>query len=211
MKYYLAIILFALASSLCFADSNGQANALYVKSLQLLKKSEALIQSNPSAAAEALGTAVVSLDKIVSDYPDSDVAVKIVEGKPIFQGFSLDQVHERIMLGKYNMMGGTYHVSKLEGVHYSENATEKEAKMLGDILRTIGYLDGKKAVDVILKKDEQKRHVVGFVVSGIGQDDKIVNAFRQIGLGIAEKGFGKPLVVRLMDTHLIKIVDINVN
>ena len=115
-----------------------------------------------------------------------------------------------IYFGQKVMMGKRYKVSELESVNYSEKATEADAKMLGDILKTDGYFDGKKEVDVLLKKEEKEGTVVSFVISGMGKDETIPNAFKEIGEDIAKNGFGKPITIRLMDSHLYTLKDIKV-
>jgi hypothetical protein len=113
-----------------------------------------------------------------------------------------------IFLGQKIMMGKRFKVSDKESVNYSEKATEEDAKKLGEILKSTGYFDGSKEVDVLLKKGEKEGTVVSFVISGLGKDDTIPAAFKQIGEVIAAGGFGKPMTVRLMDTHLNTLKDI---
>lgn len=115
-----------------------------------------------------------------------------------------------IFLGQKLMMGTRYKVSDKESVNYSEKATEADAKKLGEILKVDGYFDGSKEVDVLLKKDEKEGTVVSFVIGGLGKDDAISNAFKAIGDDIAARGFGKPLLVRLLDSHLNTLKDIKV-
>jgi hypothetical protein len=115
-----------------------------------------------------------------------------------------------IYFGHKLQMGTRYKVSDKESVNYSEKATEAEAKKLGDLLKTAGYFDGTKEVDVLLKKDEKEGTVVSFVIGGLGKDATIETAFKQIGEAIAADGFGKPLMIRLVDTHLNTLKDIKV-
>lgn len=113
-----------------------------------------------------------------------------------------------IFFGRKAMMGTAYKVSEQESVNYSEKATEADAKLLGDVLKANGYFDGSKEVDVLLKKGGKEGTVVSFVISGLGKDDTIPNAFRAMGEEIAAKGFGKPLTIRLIDTRLNKLKDL---
>ena len=115
-----------------------------------------------------------------------------------------------VYFGNKIMMGKRYKVSDKESVNYSANATEEDAKKLGGILKADGYFDGSKEVDVLLKKDDKEGTVISFVISGLGKDETIPAAFKQIGEGIAKDGFGKPLTIRLMDTHLNTLKDIKV-
>ena len=113
-----------------------------------------------------------------------------------------------IYFGQKIMMGKRYKVSDKESVNYSEKATEEDAKKLAEILKASGYFDGSKEVDVLLKKGGKEGTVVSFVISGLGKDDAIANAFKVIGENIAEKGFGKPMTVRLIDSHLNTLKDV---
>jgi hypothetical protein len=105
-------------------------------------------------------------------------------------------------LGQKMMMGKKYKVSDKEAVNYSGNATEEDAKKLGDALKADGYLSGKNSVDVLLKKDDKEGTVVSFVGNWDWKDEKVVAAFKQVGEDIAAGGLGKPLTLRLMDDHL---------
>ena len=107
-----------------------------------------------------------------------------------------------IFLGQKLMMGKRYKVSDKESVNYSGNATEADAKALGEALKADGYLSGKNEVDVLLKKSDKDGTVVSFVGEWNWTDEKVVSAFQQIGADIAAKGLGKPLTIRLLDTHL---------
>lgn len=115
-----------------------------------------------------------------------------------------------IYFGQKIMMGTRYKVSDKESVNYSEKATESDAKKLGDILKADGYFDGSKEVDVLLKKEEKEGTVISFVISALGKDEAISNAFKEIGEDVAKNGFGKPLTVRLIDSHLNTLKDIRV-
>jgi hypothetical protein len=99
-------------------------------------------------------------------------------------------------------MGKRYKVSDKESVSYSAKATEDDARKLGEVLKVDGYFDGKKEVDVLIKKDDKEGTIISFVLGYGWNDEKIVNAFRLIGEDIATNGFGKPLTVRLLDDHL---------
>lgn len=98
-------------------------------------------------------------------------------------------------------MGKRYKASNKESVNYSGQATEQDARKLGDALKQIGYFDGSKATDVLLHKDTGKT-TVSFVVGTGWNDDKTKRAFRDIGKSLADKATGHPLTVRLVDTKL---------
>ena len=96
-------------------------------------------------------------------------------------------------------MGKRYKVSDKESVSYSGSATEKDARKLGDILKQEGYFEGKKEMDVLIRKDDKDGTVISFVLGSRWKTQEIADAFREIGEDIAGKGFGKPLTIRLLD------------
>jgi hypothetical protein len=54
--------------------------------------------------------------------------------------------------GQKMKMGKRYKFSDKKSVSYSGKATEDDAKKLGEILRTEGCFNGKKEMDVLIKK-----------------------------------------------------------
>lgn len=203
------LLVVTLSSATSFADSNGKANALYVGAAQLFKKVPDFDKID-DRGGEAFVQALAMLDRIVSDYPESDLAVKLVQNAPVFRGMSLDQLHAMMAAGQKILMGERVKVTAKESVNFVGAATEADARKLGNILKASGYFDGSKEVDVILKNDAKEGTVVSFIINGLGKDAAISNAFKVIGEGIAKDGFGKPLTIRLMDSHLNTLKDIKV-
>ena len=105
-----------------------------------------------------------------------------------------------IYFGQKIIMGKKYKVSEKESINYSGNATEDEAKKLGEMLKKMGLLTGARDADVLLKKDDKEGTVISFVVNST--DEAVVADFRMIGEAAAKEGFGKPLTVKLLDDHL---------
>lgn len=105
-----------------------------------------------------------------------------------------------IYFGRQSMMGKKYKVSDKESINYSGNATEDEAKKLGEMLKKMGLLTGARDADVLLKKDDKEGTVISFVVNST--DEAVVADFRTIGEAAAKDGFGKPMTVKLLDDHL---------
>ena len=114
-----------------------------------------------------------------------------------------------IFLGQKTMMGKRYKVSEMESVNYSGKASEDDAKKLGEILKENGYFGGTREMDVLLKKDDDGT-VLSFVLNERWTDQEIVAGFREVGAEIANKGFGKPLTIRLIDTRLNKKNEIKI-
>ena len=105
-----------------------------------------------------------------------------------------------IFFRRREMMGTRYAVSDREAVNYSGTATEEEARKLADTLREIGFFDGQRNVDVLLRKKKEEGTIVSFVVNT--SSPEIVSGFQEIGGVVADKALGRPLTVRLIDDNL---------
>ena len=105
-----------------------------------------------------------------------------------------------IFFGRREMMGTRYAVSDKEAVNYSGTATEEEARKLADTLREIGFFDGSRNIDVLLRKEKDKGTIVSFVVNT--SSPEIVSGFQEIGGVVADQALGRPLTVRLIDDNL---------
>lgn len=115
-----------------------------------------------------------------------------------------------IYFGQKSMMGKRYKVTETESVNYSEKATEEDAKKVGEVLKATGYFSGKGDKDVLLKRNEKEGTVVSFVGGWNVNDEGVASSFKQIGEALAAGGLGKPLTIRLLDTHLNKTKDFTV-
>ncbi len=104
--------------------------------------------------------------------------------------------------GRKSMLGTKLKISDLETVNYSGNATEQDARSLGQSLQQIGFFDGQVAKDVLFKKGDEGI-VVSFVLqSGKWNDPGIVDGFEVFGRRIAPSVGGPPLTVHLIDDKL---------
>jgi hypothetical protein len=104
-------------------------------------------------------------------------------------------------LGRSSMMGTRYQVTDYEAVNYSENATEADAKQLGEILKQIGVFTGEKRGEVLLRRDDQGT-TVSFILKTKWSDPEVVASFQQIGSALGDAGMPKPFTVRLIDKNL---------
>jgi len=105
-------MLLRIAGALCFifvgvtcaaTDDNTSANKIFVETVQLLDQAAT---AKPSEALGLYEKALQNLDRIVTKYPGSDLAVKIISGQAIGQ-FSragikkaLVETHKVACLGK---------------------------------------------------------------------------------------------------------------
>jgi len=93
-----AAVLLALVLGVgCGKTSNEAANKLFVEATKQM--AEAVSKDDWGDADGAVadyGKVLVKVRKIVSDYPESDIAVKLVSGEALFTGKSLEEIEERV-------------------------------------------------------------------------------------------------------------------
>ena len=104
-----------------------------------------------------------------------------------------------IFIGRRDMMGARYEVSPKEAINYSAAATEDDARKLAEALREIGFFDGSREVDVLLRKEDNAT-ILSFVVNKTTPE--VISAFQEIGAAAADRALGRPLTVRLIDENL---------
>ncbi len=107
-----------------------------------------------------------------------------------------------IYFGQKVIMGTPYKASATETVNYSGKATEADARKLADVLKAEGYFGGGRNLDVLLKKEDNGRTIVSFVVTNGWQDENLVGEFKKFGQILVQRGAGSPLTVRMIDTKL---------
>lgn len=84
MSWLRALVVLALAASCCIAtasaDDNAEANGLFVEAVQLFQRAQTT--QDPVSALALYDRSLANLDRIVQDYPKSDLAVRIISGQP---------------------------------------------------------------------------------------------------------------------------------
>ena len=86
-----------------------------------------------------------------------------------------------VFIGRNAQLGSAYKVSDKETVRYAGNATEDEAKRVADVLREIGFFDGSKVKDVIVRKEDNQTPSVSIVVGGTWDTPDILAGFKELG------------------------------
>lgn len=108
-----------------------------------------------------------------------------------------------IWWGQSLIEGKRYKVSDKEIVGYSGDATEADAKQLGEALKQVGYFDGKAPAEVLLKKDAKEGRVLSFVMpEGSWDQAEQQAAVKTLADALAPTIGGKPLTVRMIDKQL---------
>lgn len=109
-------------------------------------------------------------------------------------------------IGNKYSLGTQYKATSKESVYYSGNATEAEAKQLGDELKKMSYFDDAKVRDVLLKKDEEGT-TIRFVVGEGWDKPEVLASFTAMAHELA-KTFGKPFKVKLVDDERKDLKDV---
>ena len=97
MRVVLGIVLSVVLATGAWADADAKANKLFVEAVQLWRQAEAVEGENLEqleTRLELLKQINANLDSIVSDYPESNLAVQLMIG-PV-GGLELDGVDEPI-------------------------------------------------------------------------------------------------------------------
>ena len=96
----------------------------------------------------------------------------------------------------------TLAVGAKDDVYYSQDVTEKEAKALGEALKSVGLFQDRGAA-VFLSKHKQGA-IVSFVVQdGIWDDQNKVSLFEQITRAVAPSVGGTPIKMQLQNQHRV--------
>ena len=77
----------------CGGDPNKKANELFVEAVQLISSAE---EQTGEPAIKNYEQALAHLQNIISDYSESDLAVKLISGETLFTGKSLKEIKERV-------------------------------------------------------------------------------------------------------------------
>ena len=77
----------------CGGNPNKKANELFVEAVQLITSAE---EQTGEAAIKDYEQALGKLEKIIANYSESDLAVKLIAGETLFKGESLEQIKQRV-------------------------------------------------------------------------------------------------------------------
>ena len=75
------------------ATPDASANKLFVEAVQLITSAE---EQTGEAAIKDYEQALGKLGEIISNYSESDLAVKLISGETLFTGKSLEEIRERV-------------------------------------------------------------------------------------------------------------------
>ena len=99
----------------------------------------------------------------------------------------------------YRSPGKRVKISDVESVYYSGDATEKDARALGDALKNAGWFKGEHEVAALLYEGP-KGTIVSLVTKPSAWEDPHSEAFFQsLGKQVAPAVGGPPITLRLID------------
>ena len=108
-------LLFSAGSAL--ADDTSEANKLFVKAVKLVKSAEG--EKSFEKTLSVMEEALARLNKIIDDYPSSNLAVKLISGQSV-GGISLEDVGEAAVRAR---------IMYYEGGSIPENYAEQFMRM----------------------------------------------------------------------------------
>ena len=156
------------------------ANKLFVEStLQMAEAVSKDDKGDIDGAVAGYGKVLVKVRKIVSDYPESDMAVKFVSGEALFAGKSLEEIEERLKWLKAKQSGMIEFTIEFPSLNISgqhEKVTKADiAKVIESRLLHAGvkYLMGKsetenRIVIQIYGKSTRKHAEIRRVIERVG-------------------------------------------
>ena len=101
-----------------FDDDTGSANKLFVEAVKLVKSAEG--EKSFEKTLSVIEEALARLNKIIDDYPSSDLAAKLISGQSV-GGISLEDVGEAAVRAR---------IMYYEGGSFPEHYAEQFMRML---------------------------------------------------------------------------------
>ena len=92
-----------------------------------------------------------------------------------------------------------YQVSPQETIRYSGDATQDEARRVGEALSEARYFDSSQPRRVLLRRQDGRPLTVSFIVSGEWETPAALARFQQLGAKISGKLGPQPLLLRAVD------------
>lgn len=124
--------------------------------------------------------------------------IKVLVSLIVFVGFLLGLLG---YVGRNAILGTQLKYSEKESVRYAGNATEADARKVGDALKEAGYFNGNHEKDVIIRRDD-KGVSISFVVGNNWNNEEVLQGLRQLGKYVGTKALSLPITVRLLDPKL---------
>jgi hypothetical protein len=111
-------LLFSAGSAWADFDDDSGANKLFVEAVKLVKSAEG--EKSFEKTLSVIEEALARLNKIIDDYPSSDLAAKLISGQSV-GGISLEDVGEAAVRAR---------IMYYEGGSFPENYAEQFMRML---------------------------------------------------------------------------------
>ena len=89
------------------AEQNRQAaNRLFVQAAKLFEEADHLGATNLDAAKDKAREGLVLARKLIDRYPETDLAVQLMQGQKLFDGFSLSMIQDSLTAKIYELPSG---------------------------------------------------------------------------------------------------------
>jgi TPR repeat protein len=189
------------------------ANKLFVEAAMLISQAEPGKDSNDTAAVADYERALANIRKIVNEYPESDIAVKLVSNETLFTGKSLTQIEERVKelqrraeevrrAEEKRKAKVVENFKSLKGLAETGNAIAQfDLGQMYDYGRGVGKND-KEAIKWYRKAAEQKHHEAQYFLgemyaNGEGVEKDIVTGYAWVSIAANN---GQPSAKIIKDT-----------
>lgn len=106
-------------------------------------------------------------------------------------------------------LGTKINISASEEIYYSKQATQSDAEKLGQVLKAMGFFNGKGAKSVLLERTSTGTRVKFVVSEGTWDRDEAISVFQNIGRQVGNSGLGRPVTIVLCDESLTEKREIN--
>ena len=117
-------------------EQNRQAaNRLFVQAAKLFEEAKTLDATDSNAAKVKAREGLLLARKLIDRYPETDLAVQLMQGQKLFDGFSLSMIQDRLTAKIYELpSGGGVPELKQKPVKIVNVVTNKE-EILKDLLK----------------------------------------------------------------------------
>ena len=97
MKYCMVILLLLVVGC---GDPNQKANTLFEEAFQLIELADSHLNVSDDEAIKYYEKALSNVQRIIDDYPNSDLAVKLISGEALFTAGTVASVKQELALAK---------------------------------------------------------------------------------------------------------------
>ncbi len=107
-----------------------------------------------------------------------------------------------LVLIELGELGSHYEVTPNEEIYYSGDADRDDARRLARCLQEEEYFDDSSEATVLMSESDGETTISFVVTEDAWDDPSVVEYYEELGGQVADDGFGRPLVVELLDDEM---------